>query len=118
MVSYWLDFVLLALASFRLTRLLVYDKITAFLRKPFHKEITEIAPDGTVEEFIEIKGTGIRKWIGELLSCHWCTAVWSAAILYGGWVLFPQIGSPVVMILAIAGLASFLETVLSRIMDE
>lgn len=118
MVSYWLDFVLLALASFRLTRLLVYDKITAFLRKPFHKEITEIAPDGTVEEYIEIKGTGIRKWIGELLSCHWCTGVWSAAILYGGWVLFPQIGFPVVMILAIAGLASFLETVLSRIMDE
>ncbi|GAE93478.1 hypothetical protein JCM21714_2563 [Gracilibacillus boraciitolerans JCM 21714] len=31
----WLSFVLLSLATFRLTRLIIYDKITAFIRAPF-----------------------------------------------------------------------------------
>ncbi|MEH7255563.1 DUF1360 domain-containing protein, partial [Neobacillus niacini] len=34
-------FILLALASFRLTRLIVFDKITEFIRQPFFDEIKE-----------------------------------------------------------------------------
>ncbi|PMU54924.1 hypothetical protein C1X86_35365, partial [Pseudomonas sp. GP01-A3] len=36
----WLLLVLLTLASFRLTRLVVHDKITSFIRRPFIDEIT------------------------------------------------------------------------------
>ncbi|WP_018664523.1 DUF1360 domain-containing protein [Heyndrickxia acidiproducens] len=118
MVSLWLDFILLVLASFRLTRLIVYDKITAFLRKPFHEEVTEISPDGTEEEYIILKGKGLRRWVGELLSCYWCTGIWSAAVIYILWQYFPQAGFPVIIILAIAGLSSFIETILARIMDK
>ncbi len=33
----WLTFTMLILASYRLTHLIVFDKITEFIRKPFMK---------------------------------------------------------------------------------
>ncbi|OOE06225.1 sporulation protein [Anoxybacillus kestanbolensis] len=102
-------FFLLCVASFRLTRLLVYDRITSFLRAPFHDEFEQ---DG--ETYIVIKGTGIRKWIGELLSCHWCTGVWCAALLYVGTVYAPTMFMPLVSILAIAGVASVIEMIVQK----
>lgn len=102
-------FFLLCIASFRLTRLLVYDRITSFLRAPFHDEFEQ---DG--ETYIAIKGTGIRKWIGELLSCHWCTGIWCAALLYVGTVYAPTMFMPLVSILAIAGVASVIEMIVQK----
>ncbi|MGG6432440.1 DUF1360 domain-containing protein [Anoxybacillus sp. D401a] len=102
-------FFLLCIASFRLTRLIVYDRITSFLRAPFHEEFEQ---DG--ETYIVIKGTGIRKWIGELFSCHWCTGIWCAAALYVGVMFAPYIVMPFVWILAIAGGASLIEIVVQQ----
>jgi len=111
------QFVLLALASFRLTRLIVYDTITEFMRRPFHRIVKETLQDGTIEEYIEIKGKGIRKWIGELLSCHWCTGIWSALFLYVLHQYYFDLAEPLIIILAIAGVASILETIVGKIMD-
>lgn len=111
------DFSLLALATFRLTRLLVYDKITQFIRKPFHYEYEKVLEDGTVETYFEIKGTGIQKFIGELLSCYWCTGVWCALFLYLGYLFIPNYFIPIIIILSIAGCASFLEAVLLKILN-
>lgn len=105
----WFDLCLLIFASFRLTRLVVYDTITEFLRAPFHETVVETLDDGNTETYIEIKGSGIRYWIGELLSCHWCTGVWSTAIIYAAYVLYPQVSMPIITILAIAGLASIIQ---------
>ncbi|MCX8045281.1 MAG: DUF1360 domain-containing protein [Anoxybacillus gonensis] len=102
-------FFLLCIASFRLTRLLVYDRITSFLRAPFHDEFEQ---DG--ETYIVVKGTGLKKWIGELLSCHWCTGVWCAALLYVGGIYVPNVVMPFVSILAIAGVASVIETIVQK----
>lgn len=112
------EFLLLALASFRLTRLLVFDNITEFLRRPFHRIVEETLPDGTVEEYMEIKGTGLRKWIGELLSCHWCTGVWSAIFLYVIYRYNYELAEPLIFILAIAGFAAIVETVVGRVMGH
>lgn len=100
---------LFILGTFRMTRLIMYDSITAFLRKPFHEIVEETLPDGTVQSFLHIKGIGLRHWIGELLSCYWCTGIWCAAILYIGNIFCPIIFHPLLMILAIAGGASFIE---------
>ncbi len=107
----WLDLFLLGMASFRLTRLIVYDLITEFLRKPFHENVTETHEDGSTETYIEIKGTGLSYWIGELLSCHWCTGIWAAAVLYVGYELYPTVAMPMITILAIAGIASLIQHV-------
>jgi uncharacterized protein involved in cysteine biosynthesis len=105
----WLDLCLLVFASFRLTRLIVYDTITEFLRAPFHDIVEETLEDGSTETYIEIKGAGLRFWIGELISCHWCTGIWAASFLYAGYALVPQLSIPVITVLAIAGIASVIQ---------
>jgi hypothetical protein len=110
----WIQLFVFIIASFRLTRLIVNDKITEFIRKPFHKTIEETTPTGEIETYIEIKGTGLRYWIGELLSCHWCTGIWSAAFIYIMYLLWPQYTWPVIIVLAIAGGASIIQTLLDR----
>jgi hypothetical protein len=109
----WLELVILVLATFRLTRLIVYDKISEFIRSPFLLTVEEMSPDGKLEEYIEVKGTGIRSWIGELLSCHWCTGFWCATIVYTLYELFPLFSKPLIIILAISGCASIIQTFLS-----
>lgn len=106
------------LASFRLTRLIVFDEITSVLRRPFHEEVVETDHAGTTNTYLVIKGTGIKKWFGELISCYWCTGIWSSAFLYGGWLIWPAITEIILFILSIAGGAAIIETVISRIIGE
>ncbi|KPH75823.1 MULTISPECIES: DUF1360 domain-containing protein [Bacillaceae] len=112
------EFLLLALATFRLTRLIVFDKITAFLRSSFIEEVEEVEEDGTVVTYIQIKGNGIKKWVGELLSCYWCTGVWCAAIIVGLFYVWPTGTQIIVYILAIAGAAAFIETMVTKLVHE
>ncbi|WP_339215604.1 DUF1360 domain-containing protein [Ornithinibacillus sp. FSL M8-0202] len=117
MINGWLDFLIISLASFRLTRLIVFDKITSFLRKPFHEEIKEIDSDGNEITYIEIKGKGLRNWFGELLSCYWCTGIWAAAILLGLLYVWPTGSEILVLILAVAGAASIIESIVQRLAE-
>lgn len=118
MIDQPLEFILLSLASFRLTRLIVYDKITAFLRKPFFDEVEEKNEKGEVEIYIIPKKSGIKGWIGELLSCYWCTGIWSAIIIVAALFFFPYWSNPVIVVLAVAGLASLIETIVQRLLVE
>ncbi|KMJ58182.1 sporulation protein [Bacillus sp. LL01] len=117
MLESWFWFLLLGLASFRLTRLIVLDKIAGFLRKPFMEEIEEKNDKGEIEEYIVIKGKGLRRWIGELLSCYWCTGVWVTTGLFFLMTFYPIVGQPVLIIFAAAGLAGILESIVARIID-
>jgi hypothetical protein len=116
-MPHWYDFILMVLASFRFTRLVVYDTITNFMRAPFHNSVEETLPDGTSETYIEIKGDGIKYWIGELLSCHWCIGIWSSIIIYTNYLLFPIYAIPVITILAIAGCASIIQSYIENAKD-
>lgn len=108
----WLHLAMLVMAVFRLTRLIVFDKITWFLRKPFHEVIEETQEDGSIATYLHVKGIGARKWIGELLSCYWCTGIWSTVVLYLGLIYIPQLALPVIIILAVAGTAGLIESFL------
>lgn len=63
------DVLLLGLATFRLSRLLGKDSVVGALRSPF-TEFQEPAASGEVNE--RPHGTGLRKAIGELLTCPFC----------------------------------------------
>ncbi|GGA80936.1 DUF1360 domain-containing protein [Ornithinibacillus halotolerans] len=117
MINGWLEFTILILATFRLTRLIVFDKITSLIRKPFHQEIEEIDSDGELISYIEIKGNGLRAWIGELLSCYWCTGIWCAAVLLLIAWLWPVGSDVLITLLAIAGAAGIIESILQRIIE-
>ncbi|MEQ6375522.1 DUF1360 domain-containing protein [Bacillaceae bacterium S4-13-58] len=102
-----LDFVILVFASYRLTRLIVFDTITDWLRRPFHEYEEQELSDGEIETVIHIKGTGIRAFIGELLSCYWCTGFWSSVIILLIFLYLPSL-EIILYVLAISGAASML----------
>ncbi|KXG09584.1 Sporulation protein YjcA [Anoxybacillus sp. P3H1B] len=115
-ISY-IELFVFSFAVFRLTRLLVYDQITSFIRKPFLEEVVETNDENVTETYVVIKGKGIRAFLGELLSCYWCTGIWCAAGLFlGGW-LFPAVFEPVIMILAIAGMAGVIEAIVEKLVE-
>lgn len=113
----WFLLVLFSFASFRLTRLMVYDKITKFLRDPFIEELEVPEEDGSFVTYTKIKGSGLQKWIGELLSCYWCTGVWATAFLLLLYYWIPKLAEPLLFVLGIAGIAAVIETIIGKLLE-
>ncbi|WAA13082.1 DUF1360 domain-containing protein [Fervidibacillus halotolerans] len=111
-------FLLFVLASFRLTRLIVFDKITEFIRRPFMEEVTEMDEKGEEVVYIVPKSRGIRKWVGELLACYWCTGIWVSAFLLLIYYIDPYVSTPILLLFAIAGAASLIETVIGKLLGQ
>jgi len=105
----WIDMVILVLASFRLTHLIVFDEITSFLREPFIKVTYVTDSSGQVVRDFQFKGGAVRQWIGKLLSCHWCVGIWIGVLIVALYMYVPA-AYPVLLILAIAGAAAVIET--------
>ncbi len=105
----WLHLVIIVLASFRLTHLIVYDDIMSFLREPFFSVSYEADPSGQVVRHIHLKGSGFRRWLGILLSCHWCVGIWSSTAIVALYFLVPA-AFPILVVLAAAGAAAVVET--------
>ena len=51
----WIYLTLFVFATFRLTRLIVFDKITTFIRKPFHKIVEDQDEEGNRITYLEMK---------------------------------------------------------------
>ncbi|OLS34071.1 DUF1360 domain-containing protein [Bacillus sp. MRMR6] len=105
----WIDLFIIIFASFRVTHLIVYDKITAFIRRPFFSVNIVENNFGQLEENVEIKGTGIRYFIGSLLSCFWCVGFWSSLTVVIVYLYFP-VTFPLFLVLAVAGAAAVIES--------
>ena len=103
------DFVLLALAAFRITRLVVYDKIARWFRELF-ADTREFQENGIL--FVEVKpyGTGVRHTLHDLLQCPWCIGVWSALIVTFFYFVYPWAWI-VILFLAVAGVSSLFQVV-------
>nr|WP_275695470.1 DUF1360 domain-containing protein [Fredinandcohnia sp. SECRCQ15] len=92
---------MIILASYRLTHLIVFDKITEPLRDPFlKKEKTRSNETKKVPKSI----------FGYLLTCYWCTGIWSAIFLGTMYIFIPSIAKYLIFILSIAGGQAILET--------
>ncbi len=99
------DFTLITLASWRLTRLFVYDAITKFFREQFY----DVVKAGKGSE-LEKPKFGPRRTLADLLSCPWCFSIWAAATVIFFYLLTPYAFFPI-LILAISAVASFLQIV-------
>jgi hypothetical protein len=104
----WIHFVILILASFRLTHLIVFDEITSFIRKPFLTVSFEPDESGQILRKVDIKGSGLRYQIGLLLSCYWCVGVWSSLGIVALYSFYP-VTFPLFVVLAVAGAAAVIE---------
>lgn len=101
------DLLLLALATFRLTRLFVYDKITLWFRSLF-LDSRENTLDGVVYIERTKPFSGPRRTISDLLACPWCISVWFALLLSTLYFLAPW-SWYLILMLAISSVATLLQ---------
>lgn len=101
------DALIMAFATFRITRLIVYDKIARWFRELF-VDTREFEQGGVT--FVEIRsyGSGLRHTIYDLLLCPWCIGIWSALIVVFCYFVFDWAWS-VIFFLALAGAGSLLQ---------
>ena len=100
------EVVQLAFASYRLGRMVAYDKVFETYRQPFAKTIAD--PSGAGDTTAP-RGTGARQAIGELITCPICAGTWISAGLVYALQLFPNAGRAFLAIFSAAGLAEFLD---------
>ena len=82
---------LIILASYRMTRILVFEKIFKYFRDVLKKR-----------EDLFVLGT-----IHSMITCPWCAGVWVTLIIIAFYFMVPY-GVLLVYVLALAGLASML----------
>lgn len=108
------DFIVLCLAAHKLARLLSKDKVTSPLRAPFTRFVK---PAGAGEVDESERGEGMRRVIGELVSCPYCTMPWAASLLVVGQALSPRATRTYVRILAVTAVGHFLHQAYARAKD-
>lgn len=101
--------VILGLACFRLTHLVVADTITAPLRAFLVNEVYEPDAAGRFVHLQHPKPPAWRGYLGTLIGCTWCTGIWAAVGLVAVWQHVPAFGKPLAWILAVAGLGIIAE---------
>ena len=100
-----LDLALLGIATHKLSRILAKDRVTGILRAPFVNYIRS-AGAGEVEE--EVRGRGIQRGIGNLVSCPYCMGPWSATALAFGFLFAPRVTRFLAGILGSVAISDFL----------
>lgn len=101
----WMTYVMIILASYRLTHLIVFDKITEFIRNPLMTNVYKKDEDGHTYTKKVPKSN-----LGYLVNCYWCSGIWSAVMIGVSYLLWPRISKKGIFILSIAGAQAIMET--------
>ncbi len=99
------DLVLLGVATYNLSRLISSDRVTSPLRAPFTEYVE---PAGASEVKEKVRGTGMQRAVGDLLTCPYCLGPWVATALVFGLVFKPRPARLIGGILAAATVSEFL----------
>jgi hypothetical protein len=103
----WGDIVRVGVATANIARTIAKDPVTSPLRAPFTRFTGEL--DGPAELREEVRGTGPRKAIGELVECPFCVTPWVATALFGLHVASPRSARFVSGIFVAATISDFLQ---------
>lgn len=108
------DVLILVFASFRLTRLFVYDKVMEFFRDLF-VDIKDIELlDDEVAVHKKNFPYGLRRTVHDLLHCPWCTNVWMSLFVIF-FYYFSAISWFFIFMLAISGAGTFIQIITNKI---
>jgi hypothetical protein len=102
------DIVLLGLATHKLTRIVTKDWVTAPLRAPFTAYLGS-AGSGEVHE--KSRGSGVRRALGDLLTCNYCTGPWVAGALLVGWGFATRVTRAFASLFAVVAVSDFLHEI-------
>lgn len=100
------DLALYGVATHKLARLLAKDPVTSPLRAPF---VRFQGQSGEAELAEEVRGTGLQKAIGELVTCPFCLGQWVATGFTFGHVVAPRLTRIAAAVFAELTLADFLQ---------
>jgi hypothetical protein len=99
------DIVLAGIAVHKLSRTVARERVTLPLRMPF----TQYAGSGGAGQVREKpRGRGLQRALGNLLTCQYCTAPWSALLVTTGLVFAPRTTRLANSMLAMTTLSDFL----------
>ncbi len=101
------DLTLMSVSTFKVSRLITKDKVTAAVRAPF-VEYQEDAGPAEVSETTR-GGNGLTEAIGELLTCPYCIGQWVATALVALYVWQPRLARTVSSLFAVVTGADFLQ---------
>jgi len=109
------DIALLGVATHKLSMLVAQDAVTSPLRAPF-TELEEKRSPKNLDE--KPRGTGLRRSIGELLTCKFCVGQWVASFFTYGLVLAPAATRLVASIFAIVAVSDHLHQTYKALMGR
>ena len=81
------DIALMGVATFKLSRLLTRDKVTMPIREPFAEYDH---PGDGAEVIMKPKGRGLKRAIGELVTCPFCLSQWIATAMLFARIFVPR----------------------------
>lgn len=99
------DLALAGAATHKLTRIATKDWVTAPLRAPF---TTYHGSAGRGEVHERSRGSGLRRAIGDLLTCNYCSGPWVAGALLAGWGTAPRATRAFASLFAVVAASDFL----------
>ncbi len=109
------DLALMAVGTFKLSRLIAKDRVTSGIRAPFTRFQGD-AGHGEVDE--AARGRGLRRALGELLVCDYCLAQWAAAGFVAGHAVAPRPTRAVEAMFSIYAASDVLQLGYSRLADR
>lgn len=83
------DLALIGVATHKTSRLIAKDKVAMPLRAPFTR--FEEEEDLPLEVSESPRGSGLRRTLGELISCPYCLDMWTATTYAAGLVAAPRL---------------------------
>ena len=95
------DLLPIGAATFALSKTIAREKIGSWLREPFVEE--------TAGGRSRLRGSRLRRAVGELVTCTRCVGAWSALGIVGLRVASPDTGRVVTNVLATAALNDFMQ---------
>jgi len=109
------DIALLGMATHKLSLMGAQDAITSPLRAPF-TELREKDSPKKVDE--KPRGEGLRRSVGELLTCKFCLSVWLASFFTYGLVLVPRATRLVAVVFAVVTVSDHLHQAYKALMNR
>ena len=99
------DLALLGVATHKLSLIGAQDAVTSPLRAPF-TELREKESPKSVDE--KPRGEGLRRSVGELLTCQFCLGMWVASFFTYGLVLAPRVTRLIATIFTVVTISDYL----------
>jgi hypothetical protein len=109
------DIALLGVATHKLSLMGAQDAVTSPLRAPF-TELQEKESPKKVDE--KPRGEGLRRSVGELLTCKFCLSVWLASFFTYGLVLVPRVTRLVAAVFAVVTVSDNLHQAYKALMNR